>query len=305
MIDPLTLDQMRVLVAVAEEGSFSAAARRLQRVQSAISQSVQGMEATLGVALFDRASRTPRLTEAGAALVEDARALIADAGAMRARAQSIAEGLEAELTLAVDASFPMPVLMESLAALREQFPNLPALVFTEPLGGAEETLRSGAARMAFVPLRSGPPPDMTAEFLTRIKLSPVVASGHPLAREPAPLALKTLEPHIQLVLTGRTEFARTLRGGILSRQLWRFADMNTRLQFLLGGFGWCNMPRHMVELHVAEGRLKWLDIRDADSPEFSIYVVFERGRTLGRAGRGLVTDLQTRLAQTPEAFASS
>ncbi len=52
MIDPLTLDQMRVLVAVAEAGSFSAAARRLGRVQSAISQAVQAMEATLGVAAF-------------------------------------------------------------------------------------------------------------------------------------------------------------------------------------------------------------------------------------------------------------
>lgn len=303
MIDPLTLDQMRVLVAVADAGSFSAAARRLKRVQSAISQAVHGMETTLGVALFDRSSRTPSLTDAGLALLEDARALLASAGAMRARAQSIAEGLEAELTLAVDATFPMPLLMESLAALREEFPSLPAVVFTEPLGGAEETLRSGAARMALFPLRSGPPPDMSAEFLTRITLSPVVATSHPLAREPGPLSVKTLEPHVQLVLTGRTEFARNLRGGIISRQLWRFADMHTRLQFLLGGFGWCNMPRHMVESHVAEGRLKWLDIANAESPEFAIYVVFERGRTLGRAGRWLVTDLRARLAKAPEAFA--
>ena len=65
MIDPLTLDQMRALVVVAEAGSFSAAARRLGRVQSAISQSIQTMEATLGVALFDRSTRTPALTEAG------------------------------------------------------------------------------------------------------------------------------------------------------------------------------------------------------------------------------------------------
>ena len=65
MIDPLTLDQLRVLVSVAESGSFSAAARRLGRVQSAVSQSIQTMEATLGLALFDRSTRTPALTEAG------------------------------------------------------------------------------------------------------------------------------------------------------------------------------------------------------------------------------------------------
>ena len=48
MINSLTLDQMRVLIAVAETGSFSAAARKLGRVQSAISQSMQALETTLG-----------------------------------------------------------------------------------------------------------------------------------------------------------------------------------------------------------------------------------------------------------------
>ena len=56
MIDPLTLDQMRVLVAVAETGSFSAAARKLGRVQSAISQAVQAMEQALQLTLFDRSA---------------------------------------------------------------------------------------------------------------------------------------------------------------------------------------------------------------------------------------------------------
>ena len=48
MIDPLTLDQMRVLVAVAENGSFSAAARKLGRVQSAVSQAVRKLEIEIG-----------------------------------------------------------------------------------------------------------------------------------------------------------------------------------------------------------------------------------------------------------------
>jgi len=91
MIDSLTLDQMRILVAVADAGSFSAAARKLGRVQSAISQSIQTLETTLGLVLFDRSGKTPQLTDAGKALVGDARALIAGARAIRARAQSMAE----------------------------------------------------------------------------------------------------------------------------------------------------------------------------------------------------------------------
>lgn len=303
MIDPLTLDQMRVLVAVAECGSFSAAARKLGRVQSAIGQAVQAMETTLGVALFDRSRKTPTLTDAGAAIVDDARAIVGRAMALRARARSIAEDVEPELTLAVDATFPMPLLMRSLEALRIAFPDLPATVFTEALGGAEETLRTGAARMAIYPLRSGPTPEIEAEFLTNITLVPVVAAGHELASLPAPLSREALESQIQLVLTGRTAFAQNLRGGIYSHHIWRFADLATRLEFLLAGFGWCFMPRHLVEEHIAAGRLRRLTLFEIEPAIFNLYVVSERGRRLGRAGRWLVADLRERLKDCPGSFA--
>src|SRR5271166_1777490 len=303
MIDSLTLDQMRVLVAVAETGSFSAASRRLGRVQSAISQAIRAMETTLGVVLFDRSTKTPTLTEAGASIVQDARALVDSARALRLRAQSIAEDVEPELTLAVDATFPIPLLIESLRALRAAFPKLPATLFTEALGGAEETLHSGAARMAIFPLLGGPTPDISGEFLTTIRLVPVVASDHPLARATQPIRRETLEPHVQLVLTGKTAYAQNMRGGIVSHHLWRFADLATRLEFLLAGFGWCNMPQHMVEEHIAAGRLKRLSIAGYDSPEFPICVVRERGRELGRAGKWLVADLRVRLKSCPGAFA--
>src|SRR5271157_5542522 len=298
MIDPLTLDQMRVLVAVAQTGSFSAASRRLGRVQSAISQAVRAMETTLGVQLFDRSTKTPTLTEAGAAIVGDARAIVGSAAALRARAESIATDLEAELTLAVDATFPMPLLMKSLEALRGAFPRLPATLFTEALGGAEETLRSGAARMAIFPLHDCPA-DFSAEYLTRMMLVPVVAAGHPLASEREPIRRETLEPHVQLVLTGRSAYAQNLRGGIVSHHLWRFADLATRLEFLLAGFGWCNMPRHMVEAHIAAGRLKRLVLAEEAAPVFRLYVASERGRELGRAGKWLVADLRERLKTCP------
>jgi DNA-binding transcriptional LysR family regulator len=304
MIDPLTLDQMRVLVAVAEAGSFSAAARTLGRVQSAISQSVQTLEATLGISLFDRSQKTPRLTDAGRAIVDDARALIVGAGALRARAQSMAEAVEPELTLAVDSMFPIPLLMESLKALRSAFPRLPATLFTEALGGAEQRLRDGAARLAICPVSPTPPGDLFTEFMTRIVMWPVVAVGHPLAALPGPLTREALEPNVQLVLTDRTQLTQNFSGGIVSRHIWRFADLSTRLDFLLAGFGWCNMPVHMVEDHVATGRLKRLDLADRDEFSVPIYVVHQRGREPGRASRWLIADLRERAKTCPSAYRS-
>src|ERR1700761_7251671 len=133
MLDRLTLDQMRALIAVAETGSFSAAARRLGRVQSAISQSVQALEETLGVELFDRAAKTPKLNETGRVLLQDAYGLVHGADALRARAESIASNIEPELTLAVDSMFPNAVLMESLRAFAQAFPAVTVTLFTEGL----------------------------------------------------------------------------------------------------------------------------------------------------------------------------
>ena len=100
--------------------------------------------------------------------------------------------------------------------------------------------------------------------MTRIAMWPVVAANHPLAALPQPLAREALEPHVQLVLTDRTPLTQNLSGGILSRHIWRFADLATRLDFLLAGFGWCNMPSHMVSEHVAAGRLKRLTIANQE-----------------------------------------
>ena len=295
MIDPLTLDQMRIFVAVAETGSFSAAARRLGRVQSAVSQAVNTLEHILGVPLFDRAGKTPSLTSAGAVLLKDARRLIDGARALKSRAASILTDVEPELTLAIDATFPNHLLMASLNALRVEFPLLPVSVFTEGLGGAEQRLRDGLVRLAIYPIAVTGARDLAANFLTEIETIPVVAVDHPLAREPAPIKRETLEPHVQLVLTDRTPLTQHTLGGVVSHHIWRFADLATRLDFLLAGFGWCNMPVHMVADHIAAGRLKRLETAERDAIRFHIHVVHERGREIGRAGRWLIADLRERL----------
>jgi DNA-binding transcriptional LysR family regulator len=297
MLDPLTLDQMRVLIAVAEAGSFSAAARKLGRVQSAISQSVQALETALGTTLFERDGRVPKLNDAGRVILDDARRLIQGAETLKARAGSIAAAVEPELTLAVDAIFPNAVMMESLRALSTVFPRLPVTLFTEGLGGAEQRLRDGVARLGlFVPLPATAA-DFDSEFLVSIPTVPVVASNHRLAAAKAPIARGVLEEHVQLVLTDRTPLTAGLSGGIVSTRTWRFADPYTRLDFLIAGFGWCHMPVHMVREDIAAGRLKALDLSERSSRDFPIHVVHERGRAPGKAGRWLIEDLSERVKQ--------
>ena len=302
MIDALTLDQMRIFIAAADEGSFSAAARKLGRVQSAISQSIAALESHLGVALFDRSGKTPRLTRAGEALAKDARRLLQRADELKARATSIASGVEPELSFAVDPIFPHEPLIASLKALSVAFPRLPVSIFTETLGGSEQRLRDGVAQFAIAPMRPDGPGDLVAEFLAAFDVAPVVSVDHPLALKPGPIARATLEPYVQLVLTDRTPFTQNFSGGIVGHHVWRFADLSTRLEFLLAGFGWCNMPLHIVRELIAAGRLKRLELAEHDPFQFRVHVMRLRGSEIGLAGRWLIDDLRRLLAVCPEAY---
>jgi len=99
---PLTLDQIQVFLAVVDEGSFAKAATRLNRARSAVTYAIQKLEAQIGFPLFDRTAYRPVLSEAGRTLLWRARRISEEAGAFQQSAQSLASGLEAELTIVMD-----------------------------------------------------------------------------------------------------------------------------------------------------------------------------------------------------------
>src|SRR6202011_3497163 len=122
MLDGVSLDQLRTFIAAADEGSFSAAARRLRRAQSVVSQALANLEGQLGVRLFDRSGHLPVLTDQGRALLANARAVAGDVDVLKARAKSLAGGLEPELSVAVDVMFPETTFTSVVTAFQIEFP---------------------------------------------------------------------------------------------------------------------------------------------------------------------------------------
>ena len=118
MLDGLSLDQLRAFVAAVDEGSFSAAARRLGRAQSMVSDLIARLEAQLGLTLFDRSGRLPRLTAAGQAVLGDARDVLGQLHYMQARASGMATGLEAELSVVFDAMYEIGRITAAAVAWR-------------------------------------------------------------------------------------------------------------------------------------------------------------------------------------------
>lgn len=101
MLDGVSLDQLRSFVTAVEEGSFSAASRRLGRAQSVVSDLIANLENQIGMTLFDRSGRYPKLTQAGTVLLADARSVISGVDLMKARARGIASGIEPELSVVI------------------------------------------------------------------------------------------------------------------------------------------------------------------------------------------------------------
>src|SRR6476619_6032492 len=105
MVEGVTIEQLRTLRAVAEAGSFSPAARKLGRVQAAVSQAIDRLEAQLGLRLVGRPGRGPRLTQHGEAVVAAAARVGDQVDALDELVADLKRGVETRLTIVVDVLF--------------------------------------------------------------------------------------------------------------------------------------------------------------------------------------------------------
>lgn len=253
MHDPFTLDQLRALLAVAEEGSFSAAGRRLRRVQSAVSTAMANLEEQLGVELWDRSTRVPTLTDRGHAVLAAARRVCAEADALRHLSAGMTAGLEARVSLCVDALFPLTSLVDLCADFAVRFPTVDLRVDTQTLSAVSARVLSGAASIGVAsPL--GVAPGLVRTPLSAIRMIPVAAAGHPLAAEEGPLQTAALSNHVQIVLSER-EDEGVPDQAVLSPRTWRVSDLFTKLALVRAGLGWGNLPEHAIRDDLRTGQL--------------------------------------------------
>lgn len=294
MLDGLSLDQLRAFIAAVDEGSFSAGARRLHRAQSAVSELVSNLEAQLGVLLFDRSERYPKLTSAGVQLVADARGVVANVDLLKARAKGISRGLESELSAVVDVLFPIEAIAESAKEFRDRFPRTPLRLYVEALGGAYQPVLDGRCSLGVVGSLPIAPDSMTLERLQGLSMIMVAAREHPLALFNGVIPKVELAKHVQLVLTDRSELTAGREFGVMSPLTWRLGDLFAKHAFLLRGLGWGGMPMHAVKRDLLEGRLVKLSIEDLgeESLILPMSAVYLTAKPPGPAGRWLIERLK-------------
>ena len=301
MLDAVTLDQMRTFLAAVDEGSFSAAGRKLGRAQSVVSQTLANLEGQLGVRLFDRTARKPVLTDQGRALVVEARDVAGRMDAFKARAASLAGGLEAEVSIVVDVMFPMFVLTHAIGDFQTHFPDTALRVHVEALGAVMQPMLDGRCAFAVMSALPEMPMTLVREQLQSLRLIHVAAADHPLAAFKGPVPTEELARHVQLVLTDRSSLTAGREYGVFSPRTWRLADLGAKHAFLLAGLGWGGMPSDRVEADLKSGALVEIKLSEAPAAGFVMpwYAAHRPDTPPGPAGRWLIERLKDTAARCP------
>lgn len=263
MLDALTLDQMRTFVAIADSGSFRAAAKRLSRVQSGVSVAIANLEAQLGVELFDRSGHRPVLTPRGQVLLGNARDIILRVDVLRAKARGFAEGVETELGIAVDTLYPMQQVGRAISEMRDSFPSVSVRVHVEPLGGPLQALRQKRCALSVMVGEDFRDPRIRFDALTSITQVAVVGAAHPLANRKAGRSVEALDlaDHLQIVLSDPSHISEGRDFGVISPQTCRVNTQDAKHNLILGGLGWGRLPLWLVERDLEQGQLVRLDVR--------------------------------------------
>jgi DNA-binding transcriptional LysR family regulator len=293
MLDGVSLDQVRTFIAAADEGSFSAAGRCLRRAQSVVSQTLANLEGQLGVKLFDRSGHLPVLTDQGRALLADARAVAGDVDLLKARAKSLAGGLEPELSLAVDITFPDATLTSAVAAFQKTFPAT-LLRFDMESSAVIEPVLDGRCAIGIVGSWALAPPQLTHEPLLTIGAHTVVSAQHPLATYRGKIPLNTLAEHVRITHVDPSQVSGSYDTLLQIPRVWRLSHLGAKLAFLRAGFGFGAVPLHAIEADLTSGAL--VEITTDDAPPggrlIEMWAVYRTDSPPGTAGRWFIERLK-------------
>ena len=283
---PFSSDNVLLFLSVLDHGSFSAAARALGRVPSAVSMQIAQLEAELDLVLFERTSREVRPTAVALTLEVEARQLARQLRRLQQQALNLHQGLERRLTLAVAPELLSAPWNEPLARLADEYPSLEVEVLSAPQASILRFLHEKQADLAILFERVGIDEREAFQEFTSEVLVAVVAPTHPMAG--SPVRPDDLLDNRQIAVASRETRGVDPRL-LVSRKLWRTDSHLATLSLVQAGLGWAFLPRRLVNTYVDSGQLVALQFENMSNQiRLWVDVVWLRDRSLGLAARRFI-----------------
>ncbi|MEE2038060.1 LysR family transcriptional regulator [Nocardiopsis sp. CT-R113] len=285
----LSSDNIDLFLAVVDHGSFSAAARALNRVPSAVSMGIANIEAELGYPLFDRSRREPAPTAQAHALIPHARQIASRLRLLQAHAIELSDDLESSLTVGVAAGVDRGPLLDAVAEIAERHPLLPVEIADAQQDDVREMLHSGAVDLAlmFAKTRN----DREEVFLNVAEETFVAVASATVETFGLPADLRRLEDlaGARQITVSSLEQELTERRLVVSDAYWRTNSAETALGLVERGVGWANLPLPAVWGKVAEGTVRVMEFENLrNGLAMPVQLVWLRGRPLRKAAGQLV-----------------
>jgi DNA-binding transcriptional LysR family regulator len=285
------IDQLRAFVSAADHGSFSAAARRLGKAQSAISTAVINLEIDTGVDLFDRSSRNPELTEAGNTLLKYARAVLLSSAEFSARATSINQGVESQIGIAVEQGIFVHSLLSLFDELAERFPYLDVEIFDPGPNDVADLLKNGRADIGIMTEQETYPQGFFYRGVGHSLQVPVCSKTHPLSAI-ARVSHADLRQYRQMVMHSRTLTGSNPSRDRKSPQAWFSESPYLIMDLVLSGLGWAELPWVVVADKLENGELVRMHYEFQQSDIMKgVDVVWTERRALGTGAQWFVDKL--------------
>ncbi|MDT5084739.1 MAG: hypothetical protein QOJ61_1782 [Mycobacterium sp.] len=178
----MELRQLEYFVAVAEEANFTRAAQRVHISQSGVSAQIRQLERELGHQLFDRSTRIARLTAAGAAALEPARAALAAASSMQEAVDEVAGLLRGRLSIGMVIGCTIRPLFIAMEKFHRDHPGVEIAVQEGNSDRMIDTVRSGELDVALIGAAGEPPDGLEAMTIVSENLAALMPFGHRLAK---------------------------------------------------------------------------------------------------------------------------
>ena len=280
----MTLEQLKMLVQVAELGSLKGASETLFKTQPAISQGIKQLETQLGIQLFNRQGYRLLLTDNGKQIYQHALRLINEAKQIKQLASFLSAGNEATVTIAIEASYDLKRILPVLEMIRNEFPHTQVILKQEYINGAIEAVKSEKADLALttidnLALQSG---DYEANKLYQGSLYNVAALAL-LQRHPKLTSVEELKDEYQIVVQDSGQSSQGVNYSVQTGQrCWYVNDFSTKKTLIMSGMGWGRLPEYMIEKELDSKELVAINLTDFDTNIALNYQVIKlKSRLLG------------------------
>jgi DNA-binding transcriptional LysR family regulator len=286
------LEQLRMFVETADSGSFSACAKRLGKVQSAVSQGIANLEVDLNCQLFDRSTRKPSLTLEGTRLLEYAKAVILQNQEMQLAAQAINNQIETHLTLAVDSSTVSPKLIACIKQFSALFPTTQFNLLTGSSNEVLHWVREGEANIGLMFADASLHRGVNLSYIGDLAFYGICHKDHPLNKIEV-ITETQLINHRQIIAK---DWATNGVGQFipLGPDNWYTNNFHEVKSLIVSGLGWGYLPKHLVHNELESGDIMTLKLSFDHKPwNAPIERITPKNKSMGPALNWLSDKLTT------------